>query len=414
MTASLLIFLFTYTFIAFRNVPGFPLDMPAGTLVGAVLMVATGVLSLPEAYIAIDWNTLLLLLGMMLVVAYLAMAGFFDWIASLLTRVSLSPFRLLVWVILLSGFLSALFVNDTICLLFTPILLTLLRPLRLNPVPYLIALATASNIGGQMSIMGNPQNMFIGNHSGISFGHFLLFLSPITLIGLALNVAVIAFLYRKMLFGGPASAMEADSILSVAGTDRLLLIKSLAVVAAMIVLFFTGQPYPLVAIGGAAVLFLVGNRKPDFAFRRVDWTLLVFFASLFVVMRGLERSGWILLLLDRSEGLMGGGAAQTVAVLSGVTLVLSNLVSNVPAVVLLEPFVKALPNPDLGWLTLAMSSTLAGNLTLVGSVANLIVVSLARPEVEISFWDYFKVGAILTLLTMAAGAAVLILEARFL
>ncbi len=414
MTASLLIFLFTYTFIAFRNVPGFPLDMAAGTLVGAVLMVATGVLSLQEAYIAIDWNTLLLLLGMMLVVAYLAMAGFFDWVASRLTRISLSPFRLLVWVILLSGFLSAVLVNDTICLLFTPILLSLLRPLRLNPVPYLIGLATASNIGGQMSIMGNPQNMFIGNHSGISFGYFLLFLSPITLIGLALNVAVIAFLYRKTLFGPSSRPVEIDPTQAVAGTDRALLVKSLAVVAGMIGLFFSGRPYPLVAIGGAALLFLIGNRKPEFAFRKVDWTLLVFFASLFVVMRGLERSGWILLLLERSQGLLGGGGVQTVAVLSGVTLVLSNLVSNVPAVVLLEPFVKALPNPDLGWLTLAMSSTLAGNLTLVGSVANLIVVSLARPEVEISFWEYFKVGAILTLLTIAVGVGVLILEIRFL
>lgn len=413
MTASLLIFLFTYTFIAVRNIPGVPLDMPAGALIGAVLMVATGILTLQEAYIAIDWNTLLLLLGMMLVVAYLAMGGFFGWIASLLARLALSPFRLLIWVILLSGFLSAVFVNDTICLLFTPILLPLLRSLRLNPVPYLIALATASNIGGQMSIMGNPQNMFIGNHSGISFGSFLLFLSPITLIGLALNVAVIAFFYRKMLFDTSSPPAEIDPVQTIAGTDRALLIKSLAVAAAMLVLFFSGRPYPLVAIGGAAVLFLIGNRKPEFAFRKVDWTLLVFFASLFVVMRGLERSGWILLLLDRSRGLLGGGTAQTVTVLSGVTLVLSNLVSNVPAVVLLEPFVKALPNPDLGWLTLAMSSTLAGNLTLVGSVANLIVVSLARPEVEISFWEYFKVGAVLTLLTIGAGAGALILEARF-
>ncbi|MDC4223584.1 MAG: anion transporter [Candidatus Manganitrophus sp.] len=413
MTASLLIFLFTYTFIAVRNIPGVPLDMPAGTLVGAVLMVATGVLSLQEAYIAIDWNTLLLLLGMMLVVAYLAMGGFFGWVASFLARFSLSPFRLLVWVVLLSGFLSAIFVNDTICLLFTPILLVLLRSLRLNPIPYLIALATASNIGGQMSIMGNPQNMFIGNHSEISFARFFLLLSPITLIGLVLNVAVIAFIYRKEL-QAPMTPVEIDPNDRLPETDRALLIKSLAVVAGMLVLFFAEQPYPLVAIGGAAVLFIIGNRKPELAFRRVDWTLLVFFASLFVVMRGLERSGWVRLVLEGSAPLLQGSPAQVVAVLSGVTLVLSNLVSNVPAVVLLEPFVESLPNSDLGWLTLAMSSTLAGNLTLVGSVANLIVVSLARPEVEISFWEYLKVGAILTLLTIGVGVGVLILEARFL
>jgi len=414
VTAALLIFLFTYTFIAFRNVPGFPLDMTSGTLVGAVLMVATGVLSLQEAYIAIDWDTLLLLLGMMLVVAYLAMGGFFSWIASLLTRLSLSPVRLLVWVVGLSGLLSAFFVNDTICLLFTPILLLLLRSLRLNPIPYLIALATASNIGGQMSIMGNPQNMFIGNHSNISFARFLLFLAPVTLIGLVINVAVIARVYRKALSAAPMRSLEIDPIDRLPETDRMLLVKSLVVVVAMLTLFFFEQPYPLIAIGGAATLFLIGNRKPEFAFRKVDWTLLVFFASLFVVMRGLERSGWVRLVLEGSAPLLKGSPAQVVVALSGVTLILSNLVSNVPAVILLEPFVKALPHPELGWLTLAMSSTLAGNLTLVGSVANLIVVSLARPEVEISFWDYFKVGAILTLLTLAVGIGVLILEARFL
>ncbi|MGB3940993.1 MAG: anion transporter [Candidatus Manganitrophaceae bacterium] len=408
MTASLLIFLFTYTFIAFRNVPGFPLDMAAGTLVGAVLMVATGVLTLPEAYIAIDWNTLLMLLGMMLVVAYLTMAGFFEWVASFFSNRFFSSFHLLVIVVLLSGFLSAFFVNDTVCLLLTPIFLPLLQSLQLNPAPYLIALATASNIGGQMSIMGNPQNMFIGSHSGISFGRFLLFLSPITLIGLILNIAVIAWIYRGRLSGG---AIRVEVPRRLVEVDRILLIKGMAVVVMMLILFFAGQPYPLVAIGGAAVLFLIGNRRPEFAFQRVDWTLLVFFASLFVVMRGVERAGWVRWILEGSSPLFQGGPAQIVAGVSGLALVLSNLVSNVPAVVLLAPFVKALPNPDLGWLTLAMSSTLAGNLTLVGSVANLIVVSLARPAVEISFWEYLKVGAILTFLTVGVGMGVLILEA---
>src|SRR3569832_459464 len=146
--------------------------MPAASLVGAVLMVVAGVLTLPEVYVAIDWNTILLLLGLLLVVAYLSMAGFFERAAYALSLRVLSPFRLLAGLIFVSGLLSALFVNDTICLLFTPILLALLRPLGLNPIPYLIALATASNIGGQMSVMGNPQNMFIGNHSGFFFGWF--------------------------------------------------------------------------------------------------------------------------------------------------------------------------------------------------------------------------------------------------
>ncbi|HZR46126.1 MAG TPA: SLC13 family permease, partial [Candidatus Manganitrophaceae bacterium] len=195
--------------------------------------------------------------------------------------------------------------------------------------------------------------------------------------------------------------------------DRPLLVKGLVVVGGMLVFFFLGKPYPLVAIGGAASLFVIGSRRPAVAFQRVDWPLLVFFASLFVVMRGLERSGWVLLFLDWGRPLLKAESWQMIPLLSGVTLILSNLVSNVPAVVLLEPFVKTLPNPNIGWLTLAMSSTLAGNLTLVGSVANLIVVSMARPEVEISFREYLKVGVLLTLLTLALGIAVLIAEAAF-
>ena len=412
MIASLLIFLFTYTFIAFRHIPALPLDMPAASLIGAVLMVVSGVLTLPEVYVAVDWNTILLLLGMMLVVAYLSMAGFFERAAYSLSSRVLSPFRLLVGLIFIGGLLSAVFVNDTICLLFTPILLALLRSLGLNPIPYLIALATASNIGGQMSIMGNPQNMFIGNHSGISFGRFLLALAPITLLGLILNVAVIALIYRKTIF--PSGSPSERSIPSPPPpVDRPLLVKGLVVVGGMLIFFFLGKPYPLVAIGGAASLFVIGSRRPAVAFQRVDWPLLVFFASLFVVMRGLERSGWVLLFLDWGRPLLKAESWQMIPLLSGVTLILSNLVSNVPAVVLLEPFVKTLPNPNIGWLTLAMSSTLAGNLTLVGSVANLIVVSMARPEVEISFREYLKVGVLLTFLTLALGIAVLIAEAAF-
>lgn len=412
MTASLLIFLFTYIFIAFRNIPALPLDIPAATLIGAVLMVVAGVLTLPEVYVAVDWNTILLLLGMMLVVAYLSMASFFEWAAYSVSSLALSPFCLLAGLVFISGLLSAIFVNDTVCLLFTPILLPLLRSLGLNPIPYLIALATASNIGGQMSIMGNPQNMFIGNHSGISFGRFLLALAPISLLGLVLNVAVIAFVYRKTVFqGGSGSKTPVPAHPPV--IDRPLLIKGLVVVAGMVLFFFLGKPYPLVAVGGAATLFVIGGRKPALAFQKVDWPLLVFFASLFVVMRGLERAGWVLLFLDWSRPYLTGAPWQIIPILSGVTLILSNLVSNVPAVVLLEPFVESLPNPTIGWLTLAMSSTLAGNLTLVGSVANLIVVSMARPEVEISFWEFLKVGVLLTLLTTGLGIGILILEAIY-
>jgi Na+/H+ antiporter NhaD/arsenite permease-like protein len=406
---ALIILIFTYLFIALQKIPRIPIDMIWASLIGAALMILTGTLTLSEVPKALDWNTLFLLLGMMVVIAHLERAGFFEWVAVRIVASVRTPLQLLSLLIFTSGILSAFFVNDTICILFTPILLQTIKPLGLRPAPYLIALATSSNIGSAMSVTGNPQNVYIGIHSGTPYLSFLAALAPVSLIGMILNIAVVALVYRKEILGHGAFQVVRPAS---GGLDRPLLTKGLIASVGAAIGFAAGAPYALTAVGAGAALLLVGGQNPLTIFKKVNWRLLAFFAGLFIVMGGAQRAGVMTGLLDQVHRALGGSTAFMVTQLSGLTAVLSNLVSNVPAVILIEPFIVGLPDARWAWLALAMSSTLAGNLTLIGSVANLIVVHQARHEARITFVDYLKVGVPLTVLTLAVGIGVLALEER--
>ena len=409
MITALVIFLITYLFIGLRQIPRMHIDRPAGALVGGVLMIVTGVLTLDQAFAAIDLHTLLLLLGMMIITVYLRIAGFFELMADRILSLSKTPFQLLVFVTVSSGILSALFVNDTICLLYTPIILAMTAQLAVNPVPYLLALATASNIGGAMTITGNPQNMLIGIYSNIPYLSFLGALFPVTIIGLAVSVMVIRFAYRRDIVDEPFGRRLA---LPHYEMNTRLLMKSLAVCAGVLVAFSLGYPYSLTAIAGAVFLMLISGVRTERVLEGVDWTLLLFFSGLFVVMHGVEVSGLADTVIGKAGDLSALSPAGRIAGLSVVSAVLSNVVSNVPAVMLLKPFVESLGGDRIAWLALAMSSTLAGNFTLIGSVANLIVVQQARKQVEIGFMEYFRVGSLITIITIAAGILVLVVEVK--
>jgi len=392
----LLIFLATYTVLAFGAVPLVRLDRTGAAIVGAILMIVAGGVPLDEAYRAIDYRTLVLLFGMMVLVANLRLALFFRVLAETVARRVTHPALLLVAVVFAAGLLSALFVNDTICLVFTPVLVEVARARNQRPLPYLLALATASNIGSVAAITGNPQNMLIGSVSGISYARFSGALAPVALGGLALASAVLYFSFRRDLH--PTAA--AFQPVSVRPVHRALMLKSLAVAAGMLAGFLAGLDPALVASSGAAVLLVTRRVKPEKVYRQIDWGLLVLFVGLFIVIHGVERAQ----LDDRFFDLLRPVGVQTVAGLSIVSAVLSNLVSNVPAVMLFTRLVPQLPHPDTAWLALAMSSTLAGNLTILGSIANLIVVEgAARHGVKISFTDYLRVGVPVTVLTLALG-----------
>jgi Na+/H+ antiporter NhaD/arsenite permease-like protein len=400
LIAAALIFLFTYLVIALGRFPGSRLDRTGAALLGASHMVASGTLTLKEAYRAIDLDTLTLLLGMMIVVANLRFAGFFDLAAAWIARHARSPLMLLLGVTLISGVLSAFLVNDTVCLMLTPLVAEAVIAMRRNPVPYLLAVAMASNIGSTATITGNPQNIMIGSFSNIAYVDFARALAPVAAVGLVIAAALIVLAYRSEFLPGGTLAPAALPW----RWKRGLLLKTLVVTAAMVALFFLGVPPPKAAIVAGALLLFTRRVKPERVYREIDWSLLLMFAGLFIVVAGLEKA-----VLTPE---LGGEAASLQlghpAILALVAAVLSNIVSNVPAVLVLSPFVEALRDPRQGWLVLAMAATLAGNFTIPGSVANLIVVQRARKHgVEIGFWSYFRIGAPLTVITIIVGVMLL-------
>ncbi|HEX4147770.1 MAG TPA: anion transporter [Pirellulales bacterium] len=393
-----ILFGLTYLGLALGKIPGLRIDRSGVAIVGAAAMLAAGAVSLDAAARAVDYRTLVLLFGMMVVVAYLKVAGLFVLATGWIARHFAGPRALLAVLIAVSGGLSAFLVNDVVCVALTPLVLRLTRRLNRPAIPYLVGLATASNIGSVATITGNPQNMIIGSLSSISYLRFTARLAPIAVAGLLIDFAVVAWVYRRTLAHEPAAVAGA----SPAGrVHRALLVKSLGVTLAAMALFFAGAPIALVALSAAAVL-LLERVRPEKIYRSIDWPLLVMFAGLFVVVHAFEVNVVRHWGLERWQALL----ESPVVLLSGLSLVLSNLVSNVPAVLLFEPLVNLMPERELAWLALAASSTLAGNLTLLGSVANLIVVESARRSgTELGFVEYLKVGVPVTLLTTLVGVA---------
>jgi len=394
---AIVIFAITYLVLAIGRLPGFRIDRTGAAIIGASFMVGVNALSLDQAYRAINFDTIILLFGMMIVVANLQLSGFFSLVAERVVEHANRPLLLLVAIVVVSGVFSAFFVNDTMCLVLTPLVIEISEALRRNPVPYLLAVAMAANIGSVATITGNPQNMMIGSFSGIPYRHFLAVLAPVALAGLVLAVVAIFLSYRREFVTTELVSVKKRPM----PVDRGLMWKSLAIALAMIVMFFVGWPVPKVAIVAGAVLLITRRVRPENVYQRIDWPLLVMFSGLFIVIAGVEKTS----LETELAALAGRMHLENTFLLSGLSAVLSNLVSNVPAVLVFKPFVAQLADPRRAWLVLAMSSTLAGNLTVVGSVANLIVIQQAGQRVKIGFWDYFRVGAPLAVATILMGAA---------
>jgi Na+/H+ antiporter NhaD/arsenite permease-like protein len=394
--AAAAIFGASYLALAIGRIPGLAIDRAGVALVGACLMVASGALPLEDAYKAIDLDTLTLLLGMMIVVANLHLSGFFARVSAWVMRRAHHPLVLLAAVTAIAGVFSAFLVNDAICLVLAPLVLELTLSLRRNPVPYLLAVAMASNIGSAATITGNPQNMMIGSFSQISYAQFAARLAPVALIGLVLTFVLVALFHRGEFAGRVRLTAETRP----ARIHRVLALRALAATMVLIVLFFAGQPPAKAAIIIAGLLLLTRRVRSERVYAEVDWSLLLMFSGLFIIVAGAKHT----LLSADTIAAVGRLHLASVPVLSAVTAILSNLVSNVPAVLVLKPFVDRLGDHHTAWLTVAMASTLAGNFTILGSIANLIVIQrAASSRVEISFWDYFRVGAPLTIITLVIG-----------
>lgn len=379
--------------IAVGEVPRFHFNRATIALVGAVLVLVFGLLPLETAYAAIDWNTLALLFAMMVFTAHLRLAGFFDLAGNTLARMAHSPKAFLAVLLLTGALLSALFINDTVVLLLTPLVAQLTLAAGLNPIPFLVALAVSSNIGSMTTPIGNPQNILIATSSGLGFGEFASALVVPALASLVVGWVLLVAVYRKDLGRRQFTYTPPRA----PRVHRALLLKCGLALVVMIGGFVVGWSLALSALAGAAVLLFTRRVKPAKVLSRVDGTLLLFFAALFVVTRAVEATGGFQALLAWSQPLLD----ENLALFSGVAALLSNLVSNVPAVMVLKPLIPSLTDPHQAWIALAAASTLAGNLTLLGSVANLIVAETARPYgIKLGFLEYLKVGLPLGLLSL--------------
>jgi Na+/H+ antiporter NhaD/arsenite permease-like protein len=397
---TLAIFLVTYAVIALGEVPYFRIDRTGAALAGAVAMIISGALSEQTAARAIDVHTLMLLLGMMIVVANLRLSGAFAMFARTMLKRARSGFGILAMTIAASGILAAFFINDVVCIALTPLVIEAAAMAEIDPVPLLLGVATASNIGSAATITGNPQNMIVAGFAHLDYASFLIHLAPAAIAGLIVDYAIIAAIYRERLTHrrDRAKVPPAPHVL------RALMIKSSAVAAIVLMMFMLGYPTDLVAMAAGAFLLFTRSIKPARIYRLVDWTMLVMFAGLFIVVAGLQTTGFAPAMLD----IVGRERLINPVVLTVVVAALSNTVSNVPAVLLFQPLYPMLGGGPALAMLIASASTYAGNLTVVGSIANLIVIEQARlRNVEITFGDYLRVGVPVTIVTLAINSTIL-------
>ncbi len=461
--APIAILVFSYVAFSIGRVPWFRTDRLAASFIGGALMVTVGGLSMEKAQLAVDGATLTLLFGMMVISASLEISGAFGLLARWLTARVRTPLGLAAVISGVSALLSAFLINDVVCLALTPLVLAITRRLGCDPKPHLLALATASNIGSVATITGNPQNMLIGSVSRIPYTRFtLLMLAPVALAALAINFAFLYAVHRKALRAPfeprslrtptprpsssgeptprhagssnaaptprPSSSSAATSTpipRSVRAArdgaapkrrspeERQLVYKRWVykgsiVTGLVVIAFLWSVPPAMAALGGAIAILLTRAVNPERVYKRIDFGLLALFVGLFVIVAGVERIG----LGERLLHALSFMSLESTFGLTVTTAIVSNVVSNVPAVMVLKSVVLHLPDPQTSWLVLAMSSTLAGNLTLAGSLATIIVVERAKRRCKITFWDFMKVGAPSALLSLLLGAAWLHLVSR--
>jgi len=441
--APVLILIFSYVAFSVGRVPWMRSDRLAASLIGGALMVTVGGLTIEKAQLAVDGGTLSLLFGMMVISAALELSGAFGLCARWLTRRVRTQLGLAAAVSVVAAFLSAFLINDVVCIALTPLVLAITRRLGCDPKPHLLALATSSNIGSVATITGNPQNILIGSVSRISYGRFALMLAPVAVAALAVNFAVLWAVHRGALslpFAGPSSGRtpaprpsaprsegppsrraapasgtpiprsrpSSSRAVSAGRTreERALVYKRWiykgSIVASLVVIaFLAGVPPALAALAGAAAILLTRAVNPERVYKRIDYGLLAMFVGLFVIVAGVERIGLGARLLSALSFM----SLDSTFGLTATSAIVSNVVSNVPAVMVLKSVVSHLPRQEASWLVLAMSSTLAGNLTLTGSLASLIVAERAKRRCVITFWDFAKVGAPSALASLAIGAA---------
>lgn len=405
------IFVLVYLGMILGGLPLLQLDRTGVALLGAIALISLDAVSLEEAARSIHLPTLILLFAFMVVSAQMRLGGFYDGVTRRIARLPLSPPLLMGALIFMVAALSAVFSNDIVCLAVAPVLIDVCRGRRLAPLPFLLALACGANIGSAATLIGNPQNMLIGETLHLSFASYLLEAALPVGLGLAATWALALALTRNRLVDTAEIASHGRVREDPAPAGDVPLhtwqsIKGLCVALVIVACFlFTDWPRDVVALTGAGVLLTSRRLHSRQMLGLVDWELLVLFIGLFVVNHALQKTGLPARLV--ADLAAAGIPLQNLGPLFATTFVLSNVVSNVPAVMLLLPNVTH----TLAGPTLAMVSTLAGNLLIVGSVANIIVIdAAARRGIAISWREHARIGTPVTLVTLAIVAVYLALR----
>jgi Na+/H+ antiporter NhaD/arsenite permease-like protein len=394
---NILIFGITYFFIAIGGFPGFVLDRTGIAFLGALAMLVSGALMPADALSALHFPTIFLLFGLMMISAQFRLGGFYTFIAEKIAASPASPEKFLFILMMTSAGLSALLANDIVCLAFTPVIASALIRKNRNPVPYLLGIAISANIGSAATIIGNPQNMLIGQTGALSFGPFMLWCFPPVIVSLFASYWILCRIYHTG-FSKPLSFEGFAHQEPFQPFNRWQCIKGIVVLTASVVLFFSPIPREITVMVAAGILLCSRTTKTAELMSLVDWQLIAFFCGLFIVIKGFSVTSipeQIIALLSSHHISL----AQPY-ILSGVSMFLSNLVSNVPAAMLLSPHIPA--GDAKTWYVLALSSTFAGNLITIGSIANLITFQIAKKAgIEISFFEHAKAGVPVTLSSMA-------------
>ncbi|NNM88449.1 MAG: anion transporter, partial [Phycisphaerae bacterium] len=376
-----IIFALTYVGLTLGTIPGTRLDRSSIAMLGAIAVLLLHRMRFSTAMAQIDFGTLALLLSLMVISAQLRLAGFYHFVVKKIVSAADLPWILLLAVMGTAALLSALFANDVICLIFAPVIVVAFKRAGRDPIPYLMALATAANIGSAATIIGNPQNMLIGESGHLSFAGYTLAVFPLIFACLILNVLGVALVYRKRIFSpakitssgtlGTAPAMDdppeaPDPQMQAPAVQWGMVVKCLVIMALLLVALIFGKsfsiPRPIAALAAAGLVLVSRRTRPRDLFAMVDWNLILLFVGLFVVIGNAQAHELLQPMMHTLK--THGVNLQSRGPLAAVTLVLSNLVSNVPAVLLLKPAIPL--HATTLWYLLAVVSTVAGNLTLLG------------------------------------------------
>ncbi|GAB3448352.1 ArsB/NhaD family transporter [Insolitispirillum peregrinum] len=387
----------TYLGMAIGRFPGLRLDRTGIALVAAVALVGLGAISPPAALATIDFPTLLILFGLMILSAQIAEAGFYDWCADRMAKVHGSPAAVLALVVAIGGVLAALLSNDVVVFAMTPLLCLGIQRRGLDARPFVLALAAAANAGSAATAIGNPQNILIAQAGSLDFGPFVTVCGPPTVLALA-GVWLVIWLGWKNRWHIPRVA--GDHAIGTPQLDRPMMIKATGATIVLLGLFLTPVPQAISCTLIAATLLISRRLSSHRALALVDWHLLVLFAALFIVTGALGQTPVPGQIVQAAQAI--GLDLQTLPGLAVVSLIGSNTIGNVPADMML---LALFPKAPTAWLHgLALLSTLAGNLLLTGSMANLIAVERAAScGITVSFTDHARSGVPLTLLSFAVA-----------